>query len=231
MKRKITLLSLSLGLLIMSSCSKTHYVSSNFENDTSNHKYIAVVPVKMIFSGNMPKNMTAEQIAEQELAESQAFQISLHNNILRSTKRGKKPFRVDFKSVDETNALLEKAGISILDSWDKDPKELAEILGVDAVVKATVDKKRYISDLASYGISVGVNVINSIPEVSPLPLPGNISKTNDVKASLSLVDKDTGTLLYSDRKLMEINWTRTPAEAVERINRRMTKRFPYRIPS
>jgi len=227
MKNSISLLALVV-IIIMSSCSKTHYLTSDFDNITTEHQMVAVVPVHMIFTGRMPKDLTEEQIAVIEKEESLAFQQSLMSNILRSSKNGKKPFNIDFQSIQETNAIIERAGISITDSWTKDPKELARILGVDAVVKTTVEKKRYMSDLASFAIDVAMTGLGSIEGTTGIFLPGNVNNTNDIKVSLSTIDKRTGTVLYSDRKLVGVDWNDNTERVIETVNRRITKRFPYR---
>lgn len=229
MKQNIYLIALITGSLLIGSCSNRFYVASDFDRQTADHQKVAVMPVKMVFTGNLPKKMTPEEIAAQEELESQAFQISLYNNILRTNKNGKNPFTVDFISTFETNAKLEENGISIRESWSMDPKELAEILGVDAVVNCTVEKQRYISDIASYAIDAGIGTVRNIPGAEKVFIPGGLSKTNDVHVLLNLTDRISGNVLYSSNRTMQITWTTTPKDAIENINRRITKHFPYRF--
>jgi hypothetical protein len=214
----------------MSSC-KNYFVAHDFDSKTANHKTVAVLPVKMIFTGKQPKNITEEQIKELEVAESKAFQIALHDEILASTRGGKKPIRVAFQSYTETLKLLKDNNISIRDSWDMDPKQLAQLLNVDAVVKMDVTKKRYISDLASFGLSVGREIINVIGLGIPTLYGGvnRIGRTNDVIASAKVINMSDGMVLWSKSDTQSTDWS-NPAETVVRyMCRRIGRDFPYRI--
>ena len=217
-------------VLPLSSC-KQYYIVHDFETRTKAHKKVAVLPVKMIFTGNKPKKLTDEQIKEIEIAESKAFQIALLDEILESTRGVRKPIRVTFLTNAEVLKKLEEGGISIRDSWDKDPKVLAQLLNVDAVVKMDVTKKRYISDLASFGIQVAQDVIGILGGVGvyAYTLARGVSKTNDVTASAQLVGMKDGTVLWSKSDSRSADWS-NPAETVIRsMCRSMGRDFPYRI--
>jgi hypothetical protein len=135
-----------------------YYLSPNFEAATATHKLIAVVSVEMHFTGKVPEKWTKEDVSNVEDAESQAFQISFYNEILRSTKSGRKPIRVDLQHYKKTLQLLRDQQIGIRQSWEVEPEELCRLLGVDAVVKARIEKTRFMSDLESYGIEVATHV-------------------------------------------------------------------------
>lgn len=222
-------LTLFIGLALLAGC-RPYYISSNFDSVTAQHKVVAVLPVEMIFTGKQPKDITPEQIAEIEEGESRAFQISLYNEILASTRGGKKGFRIDFQSFSQTNALLAEAGISLRDSWSRTPEELAGILGVDAVVRESVQKHRYMSDLASYGIHVATEVVNILTNGALWPfIPGSIQKTYDINANCVVNNGADGLVLWNMAHKAQTDWSLPANQIIDGINYQFARRFPYRL--
>ena len=224
--KKITFLAVT--LLVMASCAKNYYVNPMFEQKTSAHTVVAILPYKMINTGKQPRNMTEQDLQKLEEAESQAFQTSLYDQILKSTRAGKKPFRVEFQSVNITNSKLKEAGYSIRDTWDKDPTELAKLLGVDAVVKSSVQKNRYLSDLASFGIDLGTSVLEGLTGLGGVT-PMNATKTNDVMLSCDLINALDGSTLYNLSRNISVDWSYSTKQVIEDVNRRISRTFPYRV--
>ena len=108
------------------------------------------------------------------------------------------------------------------------PEELAEILGVDAVVRTRVKKTRYMSDLASYGIDVGIYVAHDvIHDVTDgevhLPIPWGLTKTHDIWAA-----GEDGALLWQVAVRRATDWTRPANDVIEGITKKLAKKFPYR---
>src|SRR5829696_329453 len=147
--RKIlpTLPALLFAFLITSCGSSKYYTTSLFEQQTANHKVVAVLPAEMVFTGKLPKDLSPEDISSIEETESRSFQHALYNSILRFANNRNYYTRVNLQDLSTTQKLLEEAGISIRDTWKQDDKTLAKILGVDAVVRMRIEKKRYMSDL------------------------------------------------------------------------------------
>src|SRR5690606_34699528 len=169
------------------SCSRKYYTSSFFEEQTAGHKLIAVLPSEIVLTGKKPDNLTAEQIAHIEEEESRAFQLSLYSNILQYANSRKYYMSVGVQDVNKTMAVLEENNISLRDSWKLDDKKLAELLGVDAVVRMQIRKKRYMSDYASYGVTIARDVIGQTPLANKLPIPRSLGKTEDIYAYCSVV--------------------------------------------
>lgn len=94
-------------LFLLTGCSQRYFIAANFDEVTANHRTVAVLPVKMVFTGKMPKDLTEAQIHELEEAESKAFMIALHNDILESTRGGKRPIRVAVQGYNQTLNILE----------------------------------------------------------------------------------------------------------------------------
>jgi len=159
MKRDLLLLPV-LSLVLFTSCAgHKYFTSSSFDQQTARHKIIAVLPAEMVFTGTMPKNLSPEDIAFIEETESQTFQQSLYNSILRHANSRKYYTSINLQDIGTTLKLLEENKITIRDSWKQDDRHLAKVLGVDAVVRMRIQKKRYMSDLASMGVNMGRQVL------------------------------------------------------------------------
>jgi hypothetical protein len=213
---------------ILSSC-RNYYIAHDFNQRTANHRTIAIAPLEMIFTGNKPNNLSDADLKRLEEGESRAFMISLYNEILRSTRGGKKPIRVSIQSVNNTLSALEGNGISIRDSWKLSSVQLAQILGVDAVVQGSITKKRYMSDLASFGIDLGTQILDIFTGgMAGANVPHQATRTNDIRASYSLSSAGDGTTLFSQAFEYEADWDNTTEEIITYINRRFARNFPYR---
>src|SRR5215207_3144280 len=82
---------------IIASCSHKHYTASNFEEETLDHKAVAVIPAEMIFTGKAPKNLTEEDINKIEEQESTEFQFALFNSIVRHANTNKYFTTINFQ--------------------------------------------------------------------------------------------------------------------------------------
>jgi hypothetical protein len=96
-------------------------------------KTVAILPFKVSISyKRMPKNVTLDQIKNNEKAESGQMQEGMYTYLLRKSK----DYSVSFQEVERTNALLKKAGV--FESVDEVLADsLCKILGVDAVIKSS----------------------------------------------------------------------------------------------
>jgi len=214
--------------LISFSCSP-HYITQNFEQRTSDHQTVAVLPFEMIYTGLRPEGLNESDINEISLAESRAFQISLFNKILSSTKSGKNAIGIDLQDYRKTLQLLEINDIDIQSSWIEQPEILADKLGVDAIIRSRIEKNRLMSDLDSYGISVAVHIMDVITDHRIWPwLPTNVAQSKKIKTSFYLVDGDDGHVLWSLDKDISADWRSRSDEIIDRINHQAAKKFPYR---
>ena len=227
MNKSLPLTLIFLSLLFLSSCRPKNYTSSLFDQQTASHKVVAVLPAEMIFTGTQPKELTPADIAKIEEAESKLFQQYLYNSILRHANTRKYYTRVNFQDVSSTWQRLEENKISIRDSWKKDDRELATILGVDAVVRLRIQKQRYMSDLASYGIAIGRRIINATGAASGIPLPYMPNKTNDIYASCNLVSNNQA--LWNDHYKGGSDYNTPPDVVIENITDNFGERFPYKM--
>lgn len=223
---KKNLLYSCLALLVLVSCSRRYYTASNFEEKTEDHKVVAILPAEIIMTGKLPKNMSPEAIAKAEETESVNFQYALLNSILRHANTRKYITTINFQDVNTTAKLLEQNKISVRDSWKKDDNELARLLGVDAVIRMRVEKRRYMSDEASYGVAVAKEVIYKTGVGSKVPVPNSVGKTYDVYATCNLLSNNQ--TLWNDNYKRYADYD-TPANVIiEWITNDFGQHFPYK---
>src|SRR5438270_11728551 len=122
--------------LLLASCSRRVYYYSGdtyFWQRAAQHKIVAVMPAEMVYTGTQPKNVTPEQIKSIEEQESLAFQQSLYNGIMTNAYNSRYYMTISVQDVTTTQKLLKDNNISIRESWIQNDKDLARILGVDAI--------------------------------------------------------------------------------------------------
>lgn len=226
MKKNLLLLSISFAIFILTSCGHKYYTASNFEEKTEEHKVVAILPAEMILTGKQPKNLSEEDIAKIEEQESTAFQFALYNSILRHANTTKYVTTVNFQDVNTTQKILEEKAIAVRDSWKMNDKELAILLGVDAVIRMRIQKQRYMSDEASYGITVAKQIVYNTGIGSKVPLPYAPSKTNDIYTSCNLVSN--GQVLWNDNYKATSDYNSPANIIIENITDNFGKHFPYK---
>ena len=215
----------ALAFVFVTSCAHNHYTSSAFEQQSASHRSIAILPAEMIFTGTKPKNLTEEDIRKIEETESNIFQNALFNGILKYANTKRYTTYVSVQDIGTTRKLLEENNISIRSSWNEDDKKLAELLGVDAVVRMRVQKKRYMSDLASLGISIGRDVLQTVSS-GKFPVPYVPNKTNDIYASCNIISNNM--TLWNDHYERSANYNRPSEDVIIDIADNFGKNFPYR---
>jgi len=215
--------------LFLAACTP-FFISHDFEVETAYHKNIAILPFQMNYTGIIPDDIDDIALAEIEVAESKAFSTSYYNEVLRSTKGGKKPIRVNIQHYQETFKILSDNSISIQDSWAMTEEELSSLLQVDAVLRGDITKNQLITDLESFGIEFGLHILNAITENALWPwVPYNLSKSKEINANYTLINGNDGSTLWSIAYDIEADWRQPADEIINSVNRRSSRKFPYRI--
>ena len=217
---------LFIAIILSTSCSRKNYASTFFERHTVNHRVIAVLPSEIIFTGKQPKEFTKEIIDSLEIEESKAFQMSLYGNILRYANSNRYYMYVDVQDVNKTMNTLDENNISIRDSWKMDDKKLASLLGVDAIVRMQITEKRFMSDYASYGVTVARDIIRETPLGSKFPVPYNLGKTEDIYAYCSVVSDNL--TLWNNNYKSSADWNNPSNVIIENITNNFGRNFPYK---
>lgn len=226
MKKNLPYLRIAfLAVVFFSSCSQKQYAVSYFDQQTAHHKLIAVLPAEMIFTGIQPKDINPEDIAKIEENESRIFQNYLFSSILRNANTNRYYTAVGVQDISTTLKLLEDNNISIRDSWREDDRKLEKVLGVDAIVRMRIQKKRYMSDLASLGVSYGQQVLYQIGNVGKY-IPYVPNKTNDIYASCNVVSNNQ--TLWNDDYRGSSNYNVSSERVIDNITDNFGRHFPYR---
>lgn len=216
-----------LFLAITTNCTRRVYKAPDINEKTKEHKVIAVLPFDIIMTGRLPKGWDDEKKQEVIEQESEIFQSSLVGEILGTSNKWRGEFTVSFQSVDKTRAILSKNGITYQIFKEKDPQELAQLLGVDAVFKVKMNKKRFLSSVESFAIGQGARVLAQTTNL-PFLNPGRLAKTNDVRIVGTLIDAKDGNILFNFSDACGTDWSRDPDAIVSQICRWIGKKFPYR---
>ena len=227
MRKKVLLLSIVLIVFLTQFCSRRWRANPIFLEKTANHRIIAVLPIEIVFTGKQPKKLTADQIDEIEEAESLAFQASLYRLLCLEQGRYRHPIVIDIQPVEKTNDILEDQGLSIRDTWKMEQVELSRILKVDAVVRSRVEKKRYMSGLASFGLEVGAAILNVLADEFPLGflVP---TATRRIRAHCFLYNGKDGFTLWAKNVEDYADWSLSANDIIDGINIHFARRFPYR---
>lgn len=89
-----------------------------------------------------------------------------------------------------------------------------------------IQKKRYMSDLASYGIAAGQQVLSQIGGIAGVPVPYVSNKTNDIYASCNVVaDNKT---LWNDNYQRGANYNNPSDVIIDEITDNFGRNFPYK---
>lgn len=157
------------------------YVHPDFATLTREHKTIAVLPFTVdIDMKHLPKNTTVEMVQASEKDEAFEFQKQLYARFLQRAQEGE--YTVGFQDVDQTNALLMKAGMRPDSLFGHTKDEIAKILGVDALVSGTIHQAQ--------PTSTGAAVAQTL-------LIGFSGSTQRVDINMVVHNGTDGTLLWS----------------------------------
>ncbi len=217
-------------LLILTSSCTQYYQIGNFEETTFNHQQVAIIPFEIFIYGKITEEVSEEEIIKMENYESELFQLLFYNQLLESTKKRKKSLRVHIQDPQLTIEILNKNDISNRSSWEEDPEKLAEILGVDAVLKAKVSKAQFFSNDKSFAIDAGMTLLDII--IAATVGGGNPfyvdSSNKEIFVTYDLFDAKDGEILWSTNYDYALNWSQQIDKMIDRINLRSSKIFPYR---
>ncbi len=218
---------LIVALMAITACNREAYKTAGYYEMAPTHRLMAVLPTETITTGRMPKDISPEDLELVEEAESKAFQIALFNQLSKRSGSRNKDIRINFQHYSETNALLEKAGIKLRDSWSHTPTELAAILGVDAIVRTSVRKEFYLTNLESFGIQLATTIVAFFTDpIAWWLFPS--SRTSEVFASCAVLDGQSGLPTWSISREKPTFWNKAHSQVVEEISRTLSRKFPYR---
>jgi len=225
---KNLLITLSIIIMGLSSCGsyKNHITSAYHQKARSNSK-LAIVPVRYQYTGSYTKKMTDEQKIKLEEMESKQFQKKIASGIVRKMGTANSKINVILQDVNSTNAKLKKKGFTIHDTYEMSPKELGEILNVDAVILVNIKSDQFFSDFEADVVETGVAIVKTIFKENPILDLGWIA-TGEIQTHATIIDTKDEVILWSVGKEIETRVSRTPSETMDKIKRKIVHLFPYR---
>jgi hypothetical protein len=209
--KKYVLQTLALAFVLMS-CGPKIYKSSAFDSALTKHKTVAILPadVSTRLRPNEAKKVSVEQIADMNEKTGFSIQDKMYSWFLR--RSDKYQYTVTFQDVTRTNALLKQAGITYSNLSTKDRTELAQLLGVDAVLQNRTSLDKPMSD----GAAVAVGVIFGVW--------GN---TNSAQTTINIHDGKSGDLLWKYDYEASGSVGSSADKLVNALMRNASKKFPY----
>jgi hypothetical protein len=160
---------------------------------------------------NEMKNMSQGSMTNLQERTGLDIQDRMYSWLLRRSDRFH--YSVSFQDINKTNSLLRDAGITAATLASQDRKELARILGVDAVMQ----NRSYMDKPMSDGAALAVGV-----------LFGAWTSTNAVQTTINIHDGSSGSLLWKYDYEAQGSVGSNAESLVNGLMRNATKHFPYK---
>ena len=188
------------------------YVNDDFETVAKNHQVIAILPFKTIIKlrPKQMEKMTPEQFQQLQKDEGLAVQSAIHSYLLK--RKDQHNLRIKFLDIMTTNALLAKGNVTQENVDTFTPKELAEMLDVDAVISGVLSTDKPMSDGAS--VALGVIV-------------GFYGPTNSGKCTINIHDGPSGELMWKYEKTLSRSLGSDTNTVINTIMRKASRQLPY----
>lgn len=220
----------SISFIVLASCARRRALEQEMANQMLmqqirqfDTRTIAILPAQLEITGNIPKKFTQEQVEQLIARNTQFLNRALYNDLLQfDNPRTRYYSQVQFQSLDRTHSLLKERGISDSACWSMDPAELADILGVDAVITIKITQRHIMSNEAAAGIDVAGEILRqAAPRVN---LPTGTVRTSDMYVSCSLVRK--GFSLWSTRFTNQTDWNYPFQNSIQHVTNAIARQFP-----
>jgi hypothetical protein len=200
------LTSISILILILSSCAKVFY-SPDAKVLAKKQQIIAIIPPTISIAAN--KKIDAEAMKEQQRTESINFQKEMYSWLLKRKMQGK--ISQELQETETTNAILRKVG------YPENPlttNELCETLGVDGIMTSNFGLSKPMSEGAAVAIGL---------------LVGAWGATNEVRVSLSISDCQNKKLIWNYEHKLSGGVGSSPSRIVDQLMRQASRKMPYII--
>lgn len=188
------------------------YENPDFDKIAESHKIIAVVPFKtqVKLRPKQMKDMTPEQLHKIERAEGESIQSAMYSWFLKRKKRGS--LKIDVQDPVRTNALLLKREIDYDNINQYLPEELADILGVDAIISGDFETNKPMSEGASAALGI---------------LIGFWGSTNNAIINMNVHNAGDGILLWNYNKKVSGSIGSSPEDLINILMRKASRRLSY----
>ena len=188
------------------------YVNENFMTLAQDHKVVAILPFKTIIKlrPKQMEKMTPEQFTQLQKDEGLAVQSAVHSYLLKRKEQHNLTIR--FLDISTTNALLSKNQITQENIDTFTPKELSEMLQVDAVISGVLSTDKPMSDGASVALGL---------------LVGFYGATNSGKCTININDAQSGELMWKYEKTLSRSLGSDTNTVINTMMRKASRQLPY----
>ena len=200
-------------LFVLVSFSQTRlYENPNFDAISKDHKIIAILPFKTTVKLRPKdmKDMSPEQLIKIETDQSYSIQSAMNSWFLQRDKDGN--LRVKVQDPATTNAILKKNGVNYNNMDQFTPSELANLVGVDAIISGNFETNKPMSEGA--GIAVAV-------------LFGAYGSTNKAVMNLFIYNAADGVILINYNKTVSGSLGSSTEDLVNILMRKASRRIAY----
>lgn len=210
---KQTLLLLVLFITTCTLAQTNLYENPQFDEIAKNHKAIAILPFKATVDlrPKQMEKMTSEQFKRLELNEGKSIQTAMFSWFLKRKKRGKLT-SIEIQEPNRTTALLGKKNITVDNIKNYTSEELAQILGVDAIISGTYETNKPMSEGASVALGL---------------LIGFWGTTNSALINMSVHNAKDGVLLWNYNKKVRGSIGSSPDDLINKLMRKASRRLSY----
>ena len=207
-------------LILFSSCSTAKvYTKPDAFSYTREHRTLAILPPNVKIDVKNSKKVRIENHLEQEGTEAINAQNEMYSRLLKYAQ--KRNLYVEIQDIERTNAILSK--FYYPDEYDIDmtPEEIAEVLGVDALLYSTyVYSKR-----KDVGIGIAYAIV-FFPYGTPWGIMMAAMPTYRVDANLRLFDGQSGNMLWNyNRKIESLGGAYV--NLIDVLTKKASKKTPY----
>lgn len=216
-------------LLIGVSCSPNKHLTADYDKFAKGHNLIAVLPYDIQMIGRKVAEMEQEDIDHLKRVESKMFQQSLYTEVLKRTGNRKRDINISVQDINKTNRLLKEAGIEAIAIGEYSPKQLGEVLGVDAIISTRLVKEMFLSREESLLMEVATTTILDKVPVKVRPFNrSKVTRSSEVDIYCTIVDAQAESAIWIYNTECDLQWDTDPDDAVENINGRISRKFPYK---
>lgn len=213
--RKLFLFLLSLLQLSFSlkAQQKDEYLHPKFDSITKLHRSIAILPFDVLLNFRAVEKIQINESDLQSLQRREGGMIQKTLDAFLFKKTIKKKVGIEIQDIDSTNSLFRKS------KWTKDSiiqrsmKDIAALLGVDAILYGSFKTNRPVSREVSTAF-YNLTRLDLLPTISG-------------DCVVYLYDGTSGELLWKDKKGFEGGSSVTIDVFFEPLMRRVSRRLPY----
>ncbi|WP_210462533.1 hypothetical protein [Rufibacter roseolus] len=199
--------------------SRNMYTSPAFAAAAKHHKTIAILPfdVQVGLRPNQMRKLTPEQLYALELQHGRAVQSAFQIHFLN--KVNKDGEKIAVQDVNVTNAILKEHDIQPEEIPNYLPAELAQMLGVDAVLVGSLTTEKPVSTAVAAAVAIYTFLYT--------PYVGGAGPTNSGNTMMRIYDGASGDLLWSYDKALSRGIGSDTHNIIKAITRKATRQIPY----